>query len=295
MSRTLVVLAAGIGSRYGGLKQMDPVGPSGEFILDYSVYDALRAGFDRTVFVIRRDLEEAFRETLGRRLARHARVAYAYQALDDLPAGRRVPEGRTKPWGTGHAVLAAREAVDGPFAVINADDYYGRESYAALGDFLGRTAADARAYAMVGFVLRNTVSAHGSVARGICTVGAAGRLEAVVERTHIERQGDRMVCPEQPLSGDELVSMNMWGFKPSIFDALERDFRDFLEAHGGDPRAEFFMPTVVNDMIAKGAAAVTVLETPCRWVGVTNREDKPAVVAAIRALVDAGVYPASLW
>lgn len=292
---TLVVLAAGIGSRYGGLKQMDPVGPSGEFILDYSVYDALRAGFDKVVFVIRPDIEAPFRETLGERIGRHVEVAYVQQELSSLPPGYGVPPNRVKPWGTGHAVLAARDAVDGPFAVINADDFYGRESYEGLGRFLRDSADDPSRYAMVGFILNNTLSEHGSVARGICSVDATGRLLNVVERVSIRRDGRRVVCDEQELTGNEMASMNMWGFKPSLFDALARDFRSFLDTRRGDLKAEFFIPTVVNDLLVQGSVSVTVLKTPCRWVGVTNREDKPMVVAAIRELIDAGVYPADLW
>lgn len=297
---TLVVLAAGIGSRYGGLKQMDPVGPSGEFIIDYSIFDALRAGFSRVVFVIRRDIEEAFRATIGSRVERHATVSYARQELADLPPGFALPPERKKPWGTGQAVLAAARDVRGPFGVINADDFYGRSSYAVLSRFLRETADDGARYAMVGFILRNTVSDHGHVARGICQVSPAGLLSTVVERTRIEKRGAAARFLDdagqwQPLTGDELVSMNMWGFKPSLFDVLRREFPAFLQERGADPKAEFFVPTVVNGMIGRGAATTAVLTTPESWCGVTYPEEKECVAKRIRELVASGVYPPRLW
>jgi UTP-glucose-1-phosphate uridylyltransferase len=274
---------------------MDPVGPSGEFILDYSVYDAVRAGFDRVVFVIRRDIEKDFRTVIGGRIERHVPCEYVLQELSGLPPGWRVPEGRRKPWGTGHAVLTCAGAVDGPFAVINADDFYGRTSYQVLADFLRDTASDESAYGMVGFVLRNTLSDHGSVARGICRSGPDGMLEAITECTKIEKAGDGIRCDDQPLTGDEWASMNIWGFKPSIFAHLETEFAGFLARCGEDPKAEFFMPDVVGTLIAQRQATVRVLETDSTWFGATYTEDKATVVANIRALVDAGDYPVALW
>jgi UTP-glucose-1-phosphate uridylyltransferase len=292
---SLVILAAGIGSRYGGLKQMDTVGPSGEFILDYSVFDALRAGFNKVVFVVRRDIAEDFKTSIGARVNRHVHTHYVFQELSDIPAGYTVPSERNKPWGTGHAILCCKGEVREPFAVVNADDFYGRDSYRALSHFLARTAGDAAQYAMVGFLLRNTLSEHGSVARGVCSTGSDGCLEGVVERTKIEKDGDRIRCDEQNLTGDELVSMNMWGFKPSVFHHLEQAFRRFLDASAANPKAEFFIPTVVNELIEEKKAAVKVLETHSAWFGATYPEDRATVVERIKALVDRGRYPASLW
>jgi len=297
MKTTLVVMAAGMGSRYGGLKQMDPMGPSGEFILDYSVYDARRAGFSKVVFVIRRDMEEAFRQIIGERLARHIEVAYVTQSLTDAVGDLAIPAERVKPWGTGHAVLVCREAVREPFVALNADDFYGRESFAVLHDFLVRTADRPQAYAMAGFVLRNTASEHGSVARGVCEVDADRRLRGVVEHTAIERRGDGCFASAagQVFSGEETVSMNMWAFKPSFFSLLQTDFRAFLKDSGQNVKAEFFVPTVVDRAAAAGRITVDVLATPCTWFGATYPQDRPRVVAEIRRLVEAGVYPASLW
>lgn len=295
---TLVVLAAGMGSRYGGLKQIDPVGPSGEAILDYSVFDALRAGFSRVVFVIRRDIEDAFRASVGARFERHVDVGYAFQQLDDLPAGVTVPAGRTKPWGTAHAILAARLAVRTPFAVINADDFYGAEGYRLLAAHL---MCDPRAdHAMVGFVLRNTLSEFGSVARGICTVSPEGLLESVTETTGIEPDGAHAKAvqgegPAQRLTGDEIVSMNMWGFQPHIFDDLLSYFRVFLRHRAADPKAECYLPAAVTAAIDAGRAHVRVLRSSDAWFGVTYREDRPRVIQSLRELIAAGHYPEQLW
>lgn len=300
MNPTLVILAAGIGSRYGGLKQMEPVGPSGEFILDYSVYDAIRAGFGKVVFVVRRDIEELFKSTMGKRIARHVAVEYVCQELTDLPAGFAAPADRKKPWGTGHALLTAAPAVNEPFGVVNADDFYGRRSYEVLAQFLHRTAAAPDRYCMVGFPLRNTLSAHGSVARGVCAADEQGNLRTVVERTRIEQAGAAARFQDeagrwQALTGDELVSLNMWGFKPSIFECLRREFTEFLELRGEDLKAEFFIPTVVNTLIVRQQVRTAVLETPETWCGVTYPQEKDVVVQRIRALIAAGVYPANLW
>lgn len=300
MSLSLVVLAAGIGSRYGGLKQMEPVGPSGEFIIDYSVFDAIHAGFDKIVFVIRKDIEEAFRETIGNRVGRHVAVEYVNQELLDIPPGFEVPAERKKPWGTGHATLTARGAVHEPFGVINADDFYGRESYRVLAKYLGDTAEDEAKYSMVAFLLNNTLSDHGHVARGICEAGPDGYLQVVVERTKIEKtpDGARFLDDDggwKPLTGRELVSMNMWGFKPSFFAHLDAEFKTFLSECHDNPKAEFFIPTVVNTMMQRGVVTTAVLETPCRWAGVTYPQEKDAVVAEIARRVAAGEYPSSLW
>jgi dTDP-glucose pyrophosphorylase len=300
MSLSLVILAAGIGSRYGGLKQIDPVGPAGEIVVDYSIFDARRAGFDKVVFVIRRDIEKDFREAIGRRIESQIAVDYAFQRLDDLPAGFRLPADRVKPWGTGHAILAARDAVDGNFAAINADDFYGRASYAAIGDFLRATPVTTPAFAMAAFTLRNTLSENGTVARGVCEVAPSGLLTRVTERTKIEPRGDggRMVLDdgsELVFTGEELVSMNSWGFTPTLFPFLQEQFAGFLKANATAPKAEFYIPTVVDTLIQAGKATARVLHTPDKWFGVTYPADKPVVVAAIRELIAAGTYPSPLW
>jgi len=301
MNLTLVVLAAGMGSRYGGLKQMDPMGPSGELIIDYSIFDALRAGFNDVVFVISREIEKDFKALIGARLEQHIRVRYVIQGLiSELPPTAAVPPDRKKPWGTGHAVLVCRHEVRNPFAVINADDFYGHESFRTLADFLKKRASDENRYGMVGFLLRNTLSEHGHVARGICDVDARGALRSVVERTRIEKTpgGARFATGDgqwQPLTGDELVSLNMWGFTPTIFHFLAEEFSRFFPSAAGDPKVEFFIPSVVDMLIRNGIATAEVLRTPDAWFGVTYQEDKPIVVRQIRHLVEAGIYPPSLW
>lgn len=300
MGKTLVVLAAGIGSRYGGLKQIEAVGPHGAIVIEYSVHDAIRAGFDRVVCVIRRDIEKDFRALISSRFEKHIPVEYVFQDPDDLPAGYRLPEDRRKPWGTGHAVLACRNVVRDPFAVINADDFYGRRSYGALGTFLGGVNPGSLDFSMVGFVLRNTLSEHGHVARGVCEVDPRGFLKGVVECTNIERTatGARYADHDgavRELTGNEVVSMNMWGFTPAIFGELGREFPSFLDRNTGNPKAEFFLPTVVDGLVASGKATVKVLSTPESWFGVTYPQDKAVVVEGIRGLVDKGIYPARLW
>jgi len=286
-----------MGSRYGGLKQLDPIGPGGETLMDYSVYDALRAGFSKLVFVIRYDMEAQFKSTIGQKFERRVQVQYAYQELEHLPAGFSVPAGRAKPWGTGHAVLAAAEVIQEPFAVINADDFYGSTSFRTLGEQLRSGDPD---YAMVGFVLRNTLSEFGSVARGVGRVNAEGFLENVTEMTRIEKDGDRARHTDaagqtRPLSGDEVVSLNMWGFLPSLFPRLKEEFSEFLRQHGNDPKAEFYIPTAVNKMVQTGQARVKVLRTPDRWFGITYRQDRDSVLAGLNELIDRGEYPARLW
>lgn len=297
MQPTLLILAAGMGSRYGGLKQIDPVGPGGETLMDYSVYDALRAGFGKLVFVIRRDIERAFRETVGRRFEERVAVDYVFQELSQVPAGFTVPNERTKPWGTGHALMAGHAAIHEPFAAINADDLYGATSFRVLAQHLSSGTPD---YAMVGFTLRNTLSEFGSVARGVCTVGALDLLQGVVELTKIEKSGNGARYTDSQgqshnLTGDETVSLNMWGFSPTIFEHLRHEFELFLREKGTDPKAEFYIPSVVNTLIKSGEGRVRVLRTPDSWFGITYREDRPAVLAGIRHLIDRGDYPEKLW
>ncbi len=290
-SPTLLVLAAGMGSRYGGLKQLDPVGPAGETILDYAVFDALRAGFDRVVFVIRRDFEEAFRTQIGAKYAGRIGVDYAFQALDMLPEGAALPTEREKPWGTGHAVWCARGVVgtDVPFAVINADDYLGQDSFAQLAGFAAAPDAD---HAMVGFRLANTLSEQGSVSRGVCQADADGLLTEVVEHTGIARSD---VGAGTTFSGEEIVSMNCWLFQPSFWVALDRQWAAFVAARLTEPKAEFYLPAAVSAEIAAGRTTVRVRPTTAKWFGVTYREDKPKVQAMLNALIAEGVYPSPLF
>jgi NDP-sugar pyrophosphorylase family protein len=295
MKPTLVLLAAGMGSRYGGLKQIDPVGPSGQTIMDYSVYDAARAGFGKVVFVIRESFAEAFRRDVGSRAARHLPVDYAYQDLGQVPSWFTVPADRQKPWGTAHAILAARQLVREPFAAINADDFYGREGFEMMARHLERSEGD---YAMVGYVLRATLSDHGSVARGVCKVDASGYLDTVVEHLKIERDGqgavDRQAAGDVPLTGDEIVSMNFWGFTPTILEQLQVGFEQYLRAEGTQLRSEFLLPSIVDRLIRERKARVKVLRSSGAWFGVTYPDDKPRVMASLRTLTAQGLYPASL-
>lgn len=288
MTLTLVILAAGMGSRYGGLKQLDEVGPQGETVMDFSVADAQRAGFNRVLFVIRRDFEAAFRGQIGTRYAGRLPVDYVFQSLDALPAGFSPPAERVKPWGTGHAVWCARDALTGPFAVINADDFYGYDSFAKLAAFLRETATGATTpprFAMVGFRLANTLSENGAVSRGVCEVDGAGQLLRVEERTGILAD---QVGAGRTYSGQEIVSMNCWGFTPALFPLLDRRFDQFLAAHSRETKAEFYLPASVSAMIGEREATVSVLPTRASWFGVTYREDKPRVVAALQALIASG-------
>src|SRR5277367_2616016 len=291
MQPTLLVMAAGMGSRYGGLKQIDAVGPHGEAIIDYSIHDALRAGFGRLVFVIRRDIEGAFREAIGGKFEKRIAVDYVFQELDKLPPGFSAPAGRTKPWGTTQAILMAEEVVREPFAAINADDFYGRESFQVMADFLRAGGSD---YAMVGYTLRNTLSEHGSVSRGVCECDSAGFLRAVVELTKIEKRDRGAQAEGRMLSGDELVSMNFWGFTPALFPQLRERFDAFLRRNGQELKSESYIPTTVNELVASGTARVKVLGTPSSWFGVTYKEDKPHVTASVRALIARGDYPEKL-
>ena len=298
MKPTLVVLAAGMGSRYGGLKQVDPVGPSGEAILDYSVFDAVRGGFGKVVFIIRHDFEAEFKEKVGRKYEGLVPVEYCYQDINDLPSPYAVPAGRTKPWGTAHATRAARKVVHEPFAVINADDFYGRDAFAKLGAFLAE--AKPMHFAMVGYRLALTLSENGSVARGICDVAADGSLKSVTEMTKIVRTANGAENREDPdhpvkLTAKELVSMNLWGFTPELFDALEARFPEWLAANGTKEKSEWYIPFVVDELIHEGKADCRVLPTESSWFGVTYREDKPFVMAEIKKLVDSGEYPPKLF
>ena len=297
---TLLILAAGMGSRYGGLKQMDPVGPAGEIVLDYSIFDAVRAGFGRVVFVIRRDIEKPFRDMVGAKWAPRIPCAYAFQDLADVPAGFAVPADRAKPWGTAHAIRAGRHEISGPFAAINADDFYGAASFRALAGHL-TAETGATSHCMVAFRLGQTLSEHGSVSRGVCLCGADRLLTGIQERTKITRHADGSLWDEPEggaaaaLTGEEPVSMNCWGFMPSAFGALDAAFETFLKGEGGNsPKKEFTIPSVVDGLIRSGRGTVKVLDTTSRWFGVTYREDKATVQASIRELVSAGEYPAKL-
>ena len=301
MKPTLVVLAAGMGSRYGSLKQMDGVGPHREAIIDYSVYDAIRADFGKVVFVIRHSFAEEFMEVFDKkRFGGKIEVEYVYQELDYLPNGFQVPEGRVKPWGTNHAVLMAKDAVDTPFAVINADDFYGKEAYQTIAAYL-TSGLKPGEYCMVGYNLKNTLSDYGTVSRGECTVNEAGQLTSMVERTAIARQGDRVFYSDSEgdheIDENTPVSMNFFGFMPDYFTKSEEMFVEFLqqEKNQTNLKAEYFIPLAVNNLICSGAATMQVLTSEAQWFGVTYKEDRPFVVDRIRSLIDAGVYPENLW
>jgi len=300
MPQTLVVLAAGMGSRYGGLKQIDPMGPSGETILDYSVFDALRAGFSKVVFIIRPDFEADFRNNVSSKFEHLVDVEYAFQTLDKLPSGWSVPAGREKPWGTTHAILCASDVVKENFAVINADDFYGQESYAVLNEELSGIDSFANTFSMVGFTLRNTLSDHGSVARGVCTTSENGLLTHIDEMTNLSREGSGALYKREDgsvlnLTGDEPVSMNMWGFTPRLFDHLDRVFQEFLRESGTELKSECFIPLTVGQLITEKHVTCKVLRSNSTWFGVTYKEDKEIVQGSIAALVEKGKYPQSLW
>ena len=300
----LVIMAAGMGSRYGGLKQIDPVDEHGHMIIDFSLYDAKQAGFEKVVFIIKKENEEIFKEVIGSRIAEYMEVAYVFQDLQNIPEGFIVPEGRVKPWGTGHAVLSCIDIVDGPFAVINADDYYGRKAFQVIYDYLASHEDDDKyRYTMVGYRLENTVTDNGHVARGICTTNEAGELIAIHERTRIEKHADGIAYTEDEgatwttVPGNTLVSMNMWGFTESILKELQKHFPAFLEKgiKENPLKCEYFLPEVVSGLLADGKATVAVLSSADKWYGVTYKEDKPVVVAAIRSMKDNGIYPEKLW
>lgn len=300
MKPVLIIMAAGMGSRFGGLKQITPVGDRGEIIMDFSLYDAREAGFEKAVFVIKKDNEAEFRKVIGARAEKHMAVEYVFQELTDIPDGFSVPEGRQKPWGTGHAVRACRHAVDGPFAVINADDFYGPGAFRALYDFLAADGPE-NEHAMVGYRLRNTVTENGYVSRGICS-SADGWLTDITERTHVEKRGDHAAFTEDgehyfDLPGDTLVSMNFWGFRKNMMDAFDRRFADFLrnDVPANPLKAEYYLPSVANAEMAEHGARVRLLPCEETWYGVTYREDLPTVKEAVARMKEEKIYPASLW
>lgn len=300
MKPTLFVLAAGMGSRYGGLKQMDGLGPNGETIMDYSIFDAIRGGFGKVVFVIRKDFEEDFREKIISKYVNHIPVEVVFQSIDKLPAGFAVPADRVKPWGTNHAVLMGKDVINEPFAVINADDFYGRDSFAVLGKALTEMSGKANDYCMVGYRVGNTLSESGSVARGVCATDKDGYLTTVVERTSIERVDGKVTFRDEnneavTIADNTPVSMNMWGFTPDYFKYSEAFFVDFLKANIDNLKSEYFIPLAVNDLINSGTARVKVLDTTSKWFGVTYAEDRQGVVDKIQALIDAGEYPNKLF
>jgi NDP-sugar pyrophosphorylase family protein len=298
MKPTLVILAAGMGSRYGGLKQLDEIGPNGEAIIDYSLFDAIRAGFGKVVFIIRHDFEDAFKARFDQKLQGKIDVEYVFQDLTDLPEGFSVPEGREKPWGTAHAIRSARSVVTTPFAAINADDFYGKEAYETVVKFLtGDVASDN--YAMVGYRMDNTLSENGTVSRGLCVTDSDQNLVDIEELTKISLEADGIFYyrddQKNPLKGNETVSMNFWGFHPSLFNYLEEGFVEFLEEKGTELKSEFFIPMYVDELIKADKAKVKVLTSDAAWFGVTYQEDKPVVIDRVKQLISEGKYPSILW
>lgn len=299
MKPTLLILAAGMGSRYGGLKQIEPVGPSGETILEYSVYDAIRAGFGKVVFVIRESFANDFKARFESKLAGKIDIEYVYQETHMLPAGFTLPENREKPWGTGHAVLMARDVIHEPFAAINADDFYGAEAYQVIADFLTKSVTE-NTYSMIGYQLDKTLSDFGSVSRGICETNKNNLLTKITETHKIRQEGNTILCESESketveMTGKETVSMNFWGFHPSVFKNIENQFIDFLKTSIEIPKSEFYIPFVVFEMIRSGQTKVEVLKADSPWFGVTYQEDKPFVIEQIQKLTDLGVYPGKLW
>lgn len=295
---TLVIMAAGMGSRYGGIKQLEPVGPSGEIILDYSVYDAIQAGFKKVIFIIRKDIEKDFKDVIGDRLSRYVEVEYVIQDVNDLPIGYEKPAERTKPWGTGQAVLCCKEKIDGPFAVINADDYYGKEAFVKLHEFLQdiQTCEKKYHFCMAGFRLGNTLSEYGSVTRGVCKVDKDNILIGIEETRDIKKKSEYAEANGKQIPFEQPVSMNMWGFTPDFIDELETRFKTFLDRlEGKECTAEYLLPIIIGDMIEEDIVQVTVLDTPDRWFGVTYKEDKDYVVESFKKLVEQGAYPAKLF
>ncbi|MBN2167051.1 MAG: nucleotidyltransferase [Marinilabiliaceae bacterium] len=298
MKPTLLVLAAGMGSRYGGLKQMDEIGPGAESIIDYSVYDAIQTGFGKVVFVIRKSFADQFKERFDPRLKGRIDVEYVYQELNNLPSGYKVPEGREKPWGTGHAILMAKNTINEPFAIINADDFYGREAFSQVVEFLSNSQLD-NEYAMVGYNLNNTLSEHGTVSRGVCETDANNNLITLIERTKIGIENNEIFFYENDskvkLTGKEPVSMNFWAFKPAFFNQLSDQFLTFLSEKGTELKSEFYFNSVVDKLIKKGTVTTKVINTNAKWFGVTYQEDRPAVQAQLKALSNKGAYPLKLW
>lgn len=300
----LVIMAAGMGSRYGGLKQIDPVDDKGNLIIDFSIYDAIKAGFQKIIFIIKKEIEQDFKEIIGNRIARYVNVEYVYQELNCLPKGYQIPKDRKKPWGTGHAVLCCSDKIEGAFAVINADDYYGSEAFKMIYDTLISTGDDTLyRYTMVGYTLENTLTDHGHVARGVCEITNEGKLAGIQERTHIEKRGQEAVFTEdegrtwRSIPKNSTVSMNMWGFTKSVLLELENRFHNFLEKEvvENPVKSEYFLPTVVSKLIEEEKASVKVLQSGDKWYGVTYKEDKETVVKAIKEFKVAGRYPEQLW
>lgn len=300
----LVIMAAGMGSRYGGLKQIDPVDEQGHIIMDFSIFDAKRAGFEKVVFIIKRENEQDFKEAIGNRIEKVMEVEYVFQDINNIPGGFVVPEGRVKPWGTAHAVLSAIDVIDGPFAVINADDYYGRDAFQKIYDYLSAHQDDEKyRYTMVGYQLGNTLTENGHVSRGVCALNDNSELVSVTERTHIVKTDDGAAYTEDDgvtwtsLPVDSIVSMNMWGFSASFLREVKSGFVTFLEENlvNNPMKCEYYLPTVVSDLLAADKATVTVLTSVDKWYGVTYKEDKPFVVAAIKSLKESGLYPEKLW
>lgn len=297
---TLVIMAAGLGSRFGaGIKQLEPVGPNNEIIMDYSIYDAVQAGFNKVVFIIRKDIEDAFCKMIGDRIAKHVNVQYVFQETSDIPEQFKNCD-RVKPWGTGHAVLCCKEAVHEPFVVINADDYYGKEAFTKLYAYLTSDAdkSEKMDLCMAGFILKNTLSDNGSVTRGICHLDESGKLDEITETFNIRREGEKVLAGEgesYEVSEDSHVSMNMWGCPPEFIDVLNSEFNAFLEKNSADPKAEFLLPVVIDKLLKNGEAECTLLESRDKWFGVTYAEDKQSVADSIKKLIDEGAYPAQLW
>jgi NDP-sugar pyrophosphorylase family protein len=299
MKPTLVVLAAGMGTRYGGNKQLDEVGPSGETIIDYSIFDAIRAGFGKIIFVIRRDIEEQVKERFVERLKNKIEVDYVFQEITNLPQGVKVSPERQKPWGTSHAILVTREKIHEPFGVINSDDYYGVESFTILRDFLIND-KDPDCYSIVGYKLGNTLSEHGHVNRGVCKAGSDGLLQGIVETRQISKTHSGATAPgpdgtEIKFTGNEIVSMNLWGFKPSCYDFLGKEFKSFIDKSGMDLKSELDIPSSVDKFVINGEIKIKVLMSNERWFGVTYREDKPFVVESIKKMIRKGIYPARIY
>lgn len=299
----LVIMAAGMGSRYGGLKQIDPVDEYGNIIVDFSIYDAKRAGFEKVIFIIKKENEQLFKEAIGDRISKYIDVEYVFQDINNIPEEFEVPEGRVKPWGTGHAILSCADTVDRPFVIVNADDYYGREAFELMYDFLMNTEDDDKyRYSMVGYLVENTLTDNGYVSRGVCEADAEGYLNSVIERTHIEKKDGKIVYTEDGSSfvdipAGSLVSMNMWGLRPSVFAELKSRFTEFLktEAVSNPMKSEFYIPKVMDQLIGEDKATIKVLPTKERWFGVTYMEDKPALVASLKALKEEGLYPEKVW
>ena len=297
---TLLILAAGMGSRYGGLKQMDPVDPNGELIIDYSIYDAIASGFGKIVFMIRHEFENAFKEKIGSKYEKMINIEYAYQQMDACIGGFKVPPSREKPWGTGHAILVAKDVICEPFAVINADDFYGPAAFKVIAKYLSESKPLENEYCMVGYRLNNTLSKHGHVCRGICKLDEKGFLSSVTEHTNIEKdengaKGLDAEGFECFIDGDRVVSMNLWGFMPSVFSYLQKQFNEFLKKSGSEPKAEFFIPSAVDTLVSNGSATVKVLETNEKWFGVTYKQDMIFAQSRIKWLIENGAYPSKLW